>query len=402
MPLNDVDRLLAAFEAGDLLRPTSAVPTLVDLAHALFRACGAEDGEPTAGSEAIAARIGQPEHLVFLLADGVGIELLRSMRADAFLPRHLAMELRTSFPSTTAVALTTLATGEWPARHGIVGWWTYLREIDGAATVVKFERRADERPLELLGVSPDRLLPLPSMLPTMGRDVLSFLPDRIADTVYSRYTTGGTPRCGYGSLRQGVDAVIERVKQAQAPTYTYLYYPRVDAAVHDYGTASHHAAAELTLLDLQIERLAEALAGRARIVLTADHGHLDVPVTRRHLIGGNEELSATLRIAPSYDARVMCFHLRDGAEQDFLRAAGRRLSDAVFLLSVDELAELELLGPGELSAVTRERLGDFVAISRGADAVGYRAATGGAEMLAVASHHSGLTPQEMRIPLVIA
>ena len=401
--MSDTDRLLAAFDSGELLRPTPGTPNLVDLTRAIALLGVAEDSEPTPAVEAIAERIGVAEHLVFVLADGLGMHLLQSMPRSAFLRRWLATELRAVFPSTTAVGLTTLATGEWPARHGITGWWTYVREIDGAVTVVKFERRSDERPLDELGVSTEQLLPLPSWLPRMGRDSLSLLPRAIADSAYSRYAAGGTRREGYGSLRAAVNAVVERIAEADGPTYTYLYVPRIDSAAHEYGTRNRHVAAELAALDQQLERLAERLAGqRTRIVLSADHGHLDAPMAKRHLIDGGEELASTLRVAPSYDSRVMCFHLRDGAEQAFREAIERRLGEIVFVLSVDEVEELELLGPGPLSPLTRERLGDFVAIARGADAIGYRPATGGREIMGNASHHSGLAPEEMRIPLIIA
>ena len=126
-----------------------------------------------------------------------------------------------------------------------------------------------------------------------------------------------------------------------------------------------------------------------------------MPEERKHLIDGNEELAATLRVAPSYDSRVMCFHLRDGAERAFREAIARRFGDIVFVLSVDEVEALELFGPGPLSPLTRERLGDFVSVTRGADAIGFRPATGGREIMALASQHSGLTPEQMRIPLVI-
>jgi len=401
--MSDADRLLAAFDSGELLRPTPGTPNLVDLTRAIALLCGAEDAERTPAAEAIADRIGVAQHLIFVLADGLGMNLLQSMPRGAFLRRRLAMELCTVFPSTTAVVLTTLATGEWPAQHGITGWWTYVREVDGAVTVVRFERRSDARHLNELGVRTEQLLPLPSWLSRMDRDALSLLPRAIVDSSYSRYAAGGTRREGYGSLRAAVDAVVEHVLEADSPTYTYLYVPRIDSAAHEHGSHNRYVTAELAALDQQLERLAERLAGqRARIVLSADHGHLDAPMAKRHLINGGEDLAATFRVAPSYDSRVMCFHLRDGAEQAFRAAIERQLGDIVFVLSVNEVEELELLGPGGLSRLTRERLGDFVAIARGADAIGYRPAMGGREIMGKASHHSGLAPDEMRIPLLIA
>ena len=156
--MSDAADLLAAFDAGELLRPDAAEPNLVDLARAIASAAGVDGIEQTPGVRTVGAHIGNPEHLVFVVADGLGVNLLERLPPQAFLRRRLAMELRTVFPSTTAVALTTLATGEWPARHGITGWWTYLREVDGAVTVVRFERRMGQKPLGELDVAPEALI----------------------------------------------------------------------------------------------------------------------------------------------------------------------------------------------------------------------------------------------------
>lgn len=400
--MSDVAGLLAAFESGELLRPDPEEPNLVDLARAIASIAGVEGIERTAGVEAIGSRIGQPEHLVFVVADGLGIDLLEKLPSDSFLREQLAIELRTVFPSTTAVALTTLATGEWPAQHGITGWWTYLREVDGAVTVVRFERRAGQTPLGELDVAPETLLPVPSLMARMQRDACCFFPVAIAGSVYSHYIAGGVAREGYGSLARAVDAVIARVEAASEPTYSYLYAPRVDAAAHEYGTEDGHVLAEIFAFDQQIERLAGGLGPRARVVVTADHGHLNAPQPKRHLINRRSAIAKALRIPPAYDSRVMCFHPKEGDGEALATAVREQYGETVYLLSVDEVEELRLLGPGPLSAVTRERLGEYLSIVRHDDALGYRSATGGNEITSLHSQHSGLSPAEMRIPLIIA
>ena len=72
------------------------------------------------------------------------------------------------------------------------------------------------------------------------------------------------------------------------------------------------------------------------------------------------------------------------------------------VLTVDEAEEISLFGPGKLAAHTKARLGDMMALSIGQDVIEYRATRGGSRMMSEASHHSGLTPAEMRIPLIIA
>ena len=153
--MTDADGLLAAFDSGELLRPSPDVPNIVDLSNAIAGVSGLEDRDGTPGSKAIADLIGRPKHLVLVAADGLGMNTVRAMgcpqysrpfqrhrrcvwvggqrrharikgyrrldrppetlvaadglgmntvRAmgeDAFLPSRVATELRTVFPSST-------------------------------------------------------------------------------------------------------------------------------------------------------------------------------------------------------------------------------------------------------------------------------------------------------------
>ena len=47
-------------------------------------------------------------------------------------------------------------------------------------------------------------------------------------------------------------------------------------------------------------------------------------------------------------------------------------------------------------------MGDLVAISAGADMLEYHTVRGPGQSVMLNCHHSGLTPEEMRVPLAIA
>ena len=153
---------------------------------------------------------------MLVLADGLGLAMIEDAEPEArFLRAHLAMELRAVFPASTAVALTTLATGEWPAQHAVTGWWTHLDEIAkrrrscssaGAPTSVRWANSASRR---------RRRSPVPSLLPRMQRETLCLMPRAIAGSVYSRYWSGGTPTEPYTSLADGLSQAIEAVRTPQ-------------------------------------------------------------------------------------------------------------------------------------------------------------------------------------------
>ncbi|MBI4282340.1 MAG: alkaline phosphatase family protein [Chloroflexi bacterium] len=400
--MSDIEKLLAAFLSGRLLRPSSGVPSLVDLSRALASLAGAEGVQPTQSSTALASLIGPADHLVFVLADGLGMNLIEELPPDNFLRTHLAAEIRTVFPSATATALTSLATGEWPGRHGVTGWWTHLPAIESAAAMLPFVTRAEGRSLAGLGVTAEEAFPLPSLMGKIPRDTLALFPGRIAQSVFSAYYSGGRPRHGYKTLQEAADVTVARVTHASAPTYTYLYTPIVDNQGHRYGVGRPQVHAALQEMGLQIERLATGLNGHGRIVLSADHGLLDAPASVRHRLTPSYDLMAALRFPPSGDARVLYFHLRNGADSGSTQALKRHLGDHFLLISVDEAEGLALFGPDPISPLTRSRLGDMIAISQGPDVIEYQPAGVAGRVMREASHHSGLTPSEMRVPLVLA
>src|SRR5438093_8296249 len=194
--MSDVEKLLAKFERGELLRPDAELPNVVDLARALAGLAGAKNAEPSAGAVRLASLIGESDHHVFVLADGLGLNLLGDLSEGAFLSTHVVAELRSVFPTTTASVLTTLATGAWPGQHGVTGQWAHLSEIQGAAAVLPFAARSGGRSLSQLGVTVEQVFPLPPLMSGMTRNVLALFPARLVTSVTSSYFSGSRPRLG--------------------------------------------------------------------------------------------------------------------------------------------------------------------------------------------------------------
>lgn len=403
MALRDLDQLLAAFKSGELLRPSPDILNLVDLANATALLAGADDLDLTSGARHLADLIGPSRHFVFILADGFGMNFLEAMDNEAFAPTHLSAELQTVFPSTTSAALTTLATAKWPGIHAVLGWFLYLPVIDAVTTILRFIRTSDGTSLSRLGVRPDRAFPQPSWMSRIQREPLSLFPENILPTTYSSYFVNETQSQSYKHLKHATDKIIKRITEADGPTFTYLYWPNIDSACHEHGTHHLKTRSSVTEMDQELLRLSKSLPENTRIVLTADHGLLDANETQTHWIEPGDELASCLSREPSGDAREVYFSLRRGQGPRFRDRFYNRFENRFVLLTVEETVEIALFGPGPLSTESRERLGDLVAISLGADAIRYRYTHLKLNALEkkYASHHSGLTPDEMRVPLIV-
>ena len=401
--MDDVQGLKELIKSGALLHPVSEALSIVDLANALHNLMGVPDVFLNDRAMGVKRLIGEPGHLVLLLADGFGMNFVETLDEGAFIRRHLAAEMRTVFPSTTPVVLTTLATGEWPGRHGVIGWFLRLRGIDAVSTIISYMRTADKKSLSEFGVCASDAYPVPSRIGKASREVLHIMPQQIAGSAYSNYWTGGTPQAGYdvGSPEQAIEMAIRHLRSAQGPTCTYLYIPYVDSAAHKLGS-THSDTLNATM---QIDRLLESLAGmlpsNSRLVMTADHGHLDAPDHRSYELGATDEIISLCNGMPTGDQRAMYANVMDENLEAFGTKIHERFGDDFLVLAAKDVEELGLLGVGTLSDETRYRMGNALVLSTGDAVLDYRTVLGD-ERHPMVSHHGGLTPAEMRIPLVVA
>ncbi len=416
--MTDLDRVHAALDNGTLLHPVDPdVPSSVDLAIAL----GALAGAPQAATshtrritEYILSGRPAPDHVVFVLVDGLGCNLIDALPADAFLRRHTVAELRPVFPSTTAAALTSIASAAWPGQHAIPGWFTHLPDLSPpdrgvTATILPFIERHEHTSLTELGITPEMAFPRPSQLGNLTADVHTHHPEAIAGSVYTAYQRGddngtaGATGESYDSLDEAIDSITGWVAAAQRPSFHYLYIPDVDAAEHRHG---HHAPAVLdavravqAALAQLAQQLAENRPARSswRIVASADHGVMTVPDDQKHRVARGDPLLDDLVVPFSGEPRVPMFHVRAGRAPAFTEQFRERYGDAFALLTIDEVERLQLLGPEPLTDTTRARVGDYVGIAVEPAVLLHE--PDGIDTLR--GFHAGLTPDEMRIPLVV-
>jgi len=393
--VSDVPRLLDWCGPGGLVRPDADLPNTVDLARALATIGGAPGVTLTPNARRIGELIGEgARHVVFVLADGLGMHLVETLPADSFLRRHVAMELQSVFPSGTPAALTSIATASWPAEHAVTGWFLHLPHEGVTATILPYIDRFSKEPLA--GVDSASALPVPSVMARFTRRTAAFMPRPICGSVYSRYFNGGAEEHPYDSLDAAVDQIAAHDAAVRAPAYTYLYVPHVDTAQHEHGVTSQQARSALAATDAALAALRERLPADARIVVTADHGQIDVDPDDALLIEDGSNVLETLRIPPTGDPRVLMCHVRDGRAADFERVFRRRYGEHFVLLTTDEAEELRLFGPVPLTAETRARVGDYVAIADAASVLLYQPED------RLRGVHGGLHRDEMRIPLVVA
>ncbi len=388
-----------------LYRPEGA--TSVHLTRALGKLCGSPIEFPDEGEVGrLAELIGDHHHYLFILVDGLGMNQRERFPAGGFFEDYFAEEIRSVVPSTTSAALTSLASGQWPATHAIIGWFTHLPDYRTTIIPLKATERFSYRPISKLGFTLDDVMTVDSMLPNLERPVRMYTMRRDLKAEYVRWSSGDSPVIGYRKLEQAIRKIRKQFRGAASSgssgdnSYAYFYYPDVDSLSHKFGRSSIEVAKEISRVDRELSRLRAALPDTIRMIVTADHGHLDVPEERHLLLQHDDPVYEYLECPHTGESRLPVFHVKPEMETIFVDAFSERKLLDFLLITPDQADELGIFGPEPLSPKTRERLGTYIGVSPSADALEY--VPEGKEPVNHVGMHGGMSGDEVRVPLFLA
>jgi hypothetical protein len=317
------------------------------------------------------------EAVVLLVLDGMGWRALEEHRPPV-LSSLEGGPITTVVPSTTAAALTSIATGTAPARHGIVG---YRMVVGGQVLDVLRWRVRDGRP-----PAPESVGWTPAF---QGRPVPVVTRGEFARTGFTEVHMHGARFVGWRTTATLVEQVRRLV--AGGERLVYAYYDGVDKVAHEYGLEDGFFPAEVRATDRLVGDLLGVLPASVALVVTSDHGQVQF----REWV----ELGPLHPMVASYagDARFRYLHARPGKAADLARAAEDLCGERAWVFSRDRLVDERWLGPEPPSGPVLSRLGDVTLAARGS--VAFVDPTHMQETRLVAGHGS-LTAEEMLVPLL--
>ncbi len=369
----------------DPVLPAFGGPCLSNLVPALL---GQLNGDAPIAPDWLPAVVAGADQVVLLVLDGLGYEQLAERGPIApTLSSFVGAPITSVAPSTTATALTSLVTGLPPAVHGVVG---YRVVVDHKVLNVLAWRLdgADARQ----SVRPHQFQPFAAFpqAPRSGGGGVAV----VSRAEYA--TTGFTvAHLGDSTLRgwytpSGLAVEVGRALSA-GERFVYAYYDGIDRIAHARGLGEHYDA-ELKAVDRLVGDVLESLPPGAVLVVTADHGQVEVgPAVE--VIGGDLMESVVLL---SGEGRFRWLHVRPGASDDVAGAAQESFGHLAWVLTLEEMIDRGWLGGEPLPAVA-ERLGDVALVPFEPVAFLDPADTG---ELRLAARHGSLTSAEMLVPLL--
>ncbi|MFC9336119.1 alkaline phosphatase family protein [Arthrobacter sp. NPDC057009] len=342
----------------------------------------------------------QAKRVCVVLADGLGRGLLKQKTAHTPFLRGILQQgqgavpvwLDAAFPSTTAASLASLGTGLAPGQHGLVGYDV----LDPA----------QDKVVNMLGnwdaaVDPQLWQPFPTVFERAA--------EHVAVTTVSLPQFGGSPMT-QAALRGGsfVSGTTSHARTAAAAevmadsgsALMYFYVNDLDKAGHRYGAQSPQWEHQLEELDATVKRLDASLPAGTTVLVTADHGMLDVPESQRIDYAADAALVDGVRHTAG-EPRMVHLYLEDDAGEaarDRILAAWRaRFGDRIWAFTRADAIAAGLFGT--VRPEVTGRVGDVMVAARDALAL-YDTRRVRPTALEVVGQHGSLTKAEREVPLL--
>lgn len=327
-------------------------------------------------------------HAVVLLADGLGMAALDGHRGHArTMSSRVGVDAPISsvFPTTTAAALASLTTGDLPGQHGLVGYSV----LDAAN---------DRVVNQLTGWDDDAMTADWQRRPTLFESARAtgLLPIAIGP---ARYATSGFTRAVLrgAEYRSGASIAdrLERAHEALAgpPAMIYVYVPELDTASHAHGLQSPNWLKALEELDAAVGRFAPRLGPTHGLLVTADHGVIDVP-HEAQIVVAPELLRGVRHVAG--EPRCLQLHLDAGESADE-HAERWRTSEGSRAWVATRAEAIAAGWFGEVAPEVLPRIGDVLIAARKRVAYYADVDDRGRRMI---GQHGSLSPDELTIPLL--
>ncbi|GEL93784.1 alkaline phosphatase family protein [Cellulomonas composti] len=361
------------------------------VAGAVTSALGlAADPEWVAAAELLA--VPAASRVCVVLVDGLGHRNLLERSGHAPFLRRLAADstpLTSTFPSTTATAMGTFGTGTSPGRTAMLGYTVRVPQTGALGNLVSWTDLPD----------PERWQPHPTVLEGLvaaGVSVTSVGPSRFSGSGLTRAALRGPTYRDAESLAARVDGALAALRE---PGVAYLYWGDVDKAGHQHGWGSWQWGDALEAMDAELGRLARSLPRDALLVVTADHGMVDVDPAARWDVAHDEALRRGVALVAG-EPRALHLHLEPGVDGDDVVDRWRDvLGDAALVVTRDEAVAAGLFGP--LDERVAPVIGDVVVATTGRATIA-DSRTQTAASLQLVGVHGSLTPHEMLVPWILA
>jgi hypothetical protein len=365
--------------------------------------------------------IGEVNKVMLVVLDGFGYnQFLRYRRENKFIADLAAkgevLPLTSVFPSQTTNALTTLNTGLTPQEHGLFECFIYLKEVGMIVNTLRFEPLGSKRRNELLerGFNPNILF--------KGKTIQATLREGGVKTFAHIYISDAYSACSkilfdgstiVPSLKSS-DLIVnlrKNLEKTEGPAYFFVHLGNLDTIAHEYGPHSYEYSTELSVISYLlnkelVEKIDQKTAGETLILVTADHGGVDIVPKDTTYLNWFPEVVENLqfgnggkRILPTGSPRDVFLHVKEDKLTETQKLLTQKIGAKAHVVETKEAIKNGLFGLGEVGNEFFDRVGNLLILPYGNETVWFEHFKG--RKFSLHGHHGGLNEEEMLVPLAV-
>ena len=325
-----------------------------------------------------------------ILVDGLGASNVQFRAGHApTIANQLKVDgsIPCGFPSTTVSSLASFATGLRAGQHGMVGYQVFIRSSMQSMNLLTGIPSAESAKVW----QPKNTVS--EMATEFGIETFFVGPAEYENSGFTNATMRTAKYVPAKSIEQRFQAA-EKLLAASKGCLIYLYVPELDQKAHAHGFKSAQWVEKLEDLDSALKKFLQSASKDAGVLLTADHGVIDVPV-ENHIYLDELEIDGLQGVGG--DPRVLYLYLDPEKVQSQKDKLQNFCGKRAFLAERSELIEAGWFGEAEAFSI--ERMPELFLISVGETAL-YHRGFAKPKSLQMIGQHGSVSSEELNVPLL--
>jgi hypothetical protein len=329
---------------------------------------------------------------VVLLVDGLGAAALKARIGHARTLAGASGTIDSGFPTTTASSLATLTTGTRPGVHGMVGYRTLDAAHDRLVTQLSELGELDDP------VGWQRSRTVFEQAQDAGYRATVILPRRYEGSAFTRAVLRGARFLAAATIAERLEAAARLAAEPGGPQLVYVYVPELDAAGHAHGWESDQWTHALEAVDSAVRAFVAAAPG-AGLLVTADHGVVDVPAHAQVIYDTEPELMAGVRHVGG-EPRCLQLYFDPMADESTRQStlSAWRDSEGGRSWVVTRSEAIDAGWFGDVEPEVLPRIGDVIIAAR--KGIAYYSVDSSPRSREMVGQHGSWSPAELQVPLL--
>lgn len=340
------------------------------------------------------------KNVILIVIDGLGYNFYKEKVKEPILANSNFDPITSVFPSTTAVAITSILTGKSPYEHALTGWFVYLKELGSVSKILPLVPRYSESVYFDNDEDSNDIYGFDCLLDSFNVDTHFIHLNKYQDDSYQKLLRGKSHFHGFDDLSEFSHTITKAINtRKSSKKFIYSYWNGLDAVSHKYGYDSKEAVEHFDQIQSELANIAKNINTEdTGLIITADHGFINVSNQNKIRVKDIPGLRECLVLPLMGEPRSPYCYIRSGKEKQFKEVWKKHLSDYSQLFHIDELVKKQIFGLYQMHSRFPDRVGDYilfmndgyvlidnVLLEKEMDLVGY---------------HGGLTQNEMLVPLI--